>query len=65
MLRDRNVISLTGSDLRPGIEGSAPQGLLLDDDVVWFQASDGQLGAELYRLDLGDPDRVFADDLEL
>jgi ELWxxDGT repeat protein len=64
VLRNGMFIELSGSDLRPGPEGSGATALLVDDQTAWFQADDGQTGIELYRLDLAGTLLVFADGFE-
>lgn len=64
LLRGGRFASLSGADLRPGIDGSAIRGLLVDGSSAWFQADDGLSGLELYRLDLLPDPPLFANGFE-
>lgn len=64
LLRGGRFASLTGADLRPGTDGSAIRGLLVDGSAAWFQADDGLSGLELYRLDLLPEPPLFANGFE-
>jgi ELWxxDGT repeat protein len=45
-------LAIVGGDLSPGIASSAPQNLLVAVDTIFFQANNGAIGAELYKLQL-------------
>jgi ELWxxDGT repeat protein len=64
VLFNRQLLNFGGADLAPGPAGSRPSDLLAVGDDVYFRADDGVLGAELYRLQLDDLNRVFADGFE-
>ena len=58
------LLTISGADLAPGPAGSLPSELLADGNTVYFGANDGVRGSELYRLQLQDPNRLFADGFE-
>lgn len=64
VLHGGRLLDIVGADLRAGPAGSAPSSLLLQGDDVYFQASDGEVGRELFRLRLADLGAVFADGFE-
>lgn len=64
VLFNRQLLNFGGADLAPGPAGSQPGDLRVSGDDVYFRADGGVLGAELYRLQLDDLNRVFADGFE-
>jgi ELWxxDGT repeat protein len=64
VLFNRQLLNFGGADIAPGPAGSLPGELLASGDDVYFRADDGVLGAELYRLQLDDLNRVFEDGFE-
>ena len=60
VLFNRQLLALAGGDVAPGSTASAPASFLVDRDSVYFRADDGVTGSELWRLDLPNLDRLFA-----
>ena len=58
------LLELDGGDVAPGERGSYPQDFLVDGREVWFRADDGTTGEELWRIELPDRSRIFADGYE-
>ena len=64
VLFNRQLLDVAGYDIRPGSAGSAPEELMVSGDSVFFRASDGITGSELWRLDLPDLDALFSSGFE-
>ena len=60
VLFNRQLLALAGGDVAPGSTASTPASFLVDGDSVYFRADDGVTGSELWRLDLPNLDRLFA-----
>ena len=58
------LLNLSGADIAPGPQSSAPRFLRVDGETVFFQADDGSTGRELWRLDLGDLAAIFRNGFE-
>lgn len=58
------LLTLSGADIAPGPPSSAPRFLRVDGESVYFQADDGNTGRELWRLDVSNAARVFANGFE-
>ncbi len=60
VLFNRQLLALAGGDVAPGSTASAPASFLVDGDSIYFRANDGVSGSELWRVDLPNLDRIFA-----
>ncbi len=58
------LANVSGGDIAPGPSGSAPQGLKIAGNTVYFRANDGASGSELWQLSLGDINTVFSNGFE-